>query len=108
MKLKLLLVISLFVYIDSNAQEVSQKIDSVKVENYAFQPPKSLQDKSRWKRISDVRFECGFLRLAVEYREFEYVLLEMDGDKRVLEKSPKYTDIAREISRLTLRSSPGI
>ena len=80
--------------------------DLVREEAYTFVPSKELLNKGIWNRVSNTRFECNFLRLAVEYQDFEYVLYEMDEPKRELSRASKYHIIANEIVTNTLRSSP--
>jgi len=72
----------------------------------SFTPPKKLLNNDIWIRVSDTRFECVFLRLAVEYQNFEFVLYEMDGQKRELSRAIKYSTISSEIANNTLRSTP--
>lgn len=68
-----------------------------------FKPDRKLTNKNIWYRISLYRFECGFLRLAVEWQDKEYVLYEMDGAKRELARSKDYSDIEKVIVKLTLK-----
>jgi len=75
---------------------------------YNFTPHRKLKSKEIWSRVSELRFECSFLRLAVEWRDFEYVLIEMDGDKRELARNRNYEIISKVIVKLTLRSIPKI
>ena len=72
----------------------------------AFQPDVRLLNTSIWNRVTANRFECDFLRLAVELRTNEYWLLEMDNQKRLLAHHENYAVISQVITRLTLRSSP--
>ncbi len=53
--------------------------------------------------MSNIRFECDFLRLAVEYQNFEYVLFEMDEPKRELSRARSYNTIGEEIAINTFR-----
>lgn len=80
--------------------------DLVKEEAYTFVPPIKLLNTDLWTRVSNTRFECNFLRLAVEYQDFEYVLYEMDEPKRELSRSPEYRVIGQEIGLNTVRRSP--
>jgi hypothetical protein len=80
--------------------------DIVKKDAYTFVPPIKLLNKDLWNRVSNTRFECSFLRLAVEYQDFEYVLYEMDEPKRELSRSPEYRIIGQEIGLNTVRRSP--
>ena len=72
----------------------------------AFQPHVKLLNTSIWNRVSANRFECDFLRLAVELRNHEYWLLEMDGQKRLLARHEQYAVISHVIVHLTLRRTP--
>ncbi len=65
-----------------------------------------LLNTSVWQRVTANRFECDFLRLAVEWRNNEYWLLEMDGNKRLLAHHEDYSVISQVIVRLTLRREP--
>ncbi len=67
-----------------------------------FQPVKNLFDESRWTRVSANRFECRFLRLAVELKDFQYHLIQMDGDKKTLISHESYKVITKVIINLTL------
>lgn len=71
-----------------------------------FVPHPRLLQEHRWTRVSTYRFECPFLRLAVEFKDHNYVLMEMDGEKRVLAKNINYEIITRKIMELTLNSQP--
>jgi hypothetical protein len=71
-------------------------------QEYTFVPPKKLQNKEIWTRVSNTRFECKFLRLAVEYENFEFILYEMDGKKRELCRASKYSILAHGIARSTV------
>ena len=72
----------------------------------AFIPDTKLLNTSIWNRVTANRFECKFLRLAVELRNNEYWLLEMDGLKCLLARDKNYTVISHVITQLTLRSTP--
>ena len=74
--------------------------------NRAFTPPSKLLNKDIWERVSHTRFECHFLRLAVEYQDVEYVLYEMDEPKRELSRASDYRTIAKEIAINTIRDTP--
>ena len=67
-----------------------------------FIPHLKLAQKMLWERVSMYRFECAYLRLAVEWQEKEYVLLEMDGEKKELTRSKDFKDIQLVITKLTL------
>ncbi|MCK5442801.1 MAG: hypothetical protein KAJ23_13000 [Maribacter sp.] len=86
-------------------QTKSSKKNAVNQE-YTFVPPKKLQNKEIWTRVSNTRFECNFLRLAVEYKNFEFILYEMDGEKRELSRASKYSILSKEIAMNTVRVSP--
>ena len=67
-------------------------------EVYTFNPPRKLMNEEIWTRVSNTRFECNFLRLAIEYQDFEYVLYEMDGLKRELSRARDYNTLGEEIA----------
>jgi hypothetical protein len=67
-------------------------------------PDKKLLNSSLWTRVSPYRFESTGLRVAVEWKNNEYQLLEMDGNKRVLAYSKDYYYISKSIINLTLRT----
>lgn len=73
---------------------------------YSFIPPVKLLNKEIWNRVADTRFECDFLRLAVEYQNNEFVLFEMDGNKLELSRASEYKTIGNEIAKNTFRVSP--
>ena len=85
----------------STACKSSEK--AVVKDAYTFTPPIKLLNKELWNRVSNIRFECNFLRLAVEYQDFEYVLFEMDGLKRELSRAREYRIIGEEIAINTFR-----
>ena len=112
---KLIWIFLYFVVINSFSQErieqVNDTINKTSKTNddvEAFQPDVKLLNKSIWNRVSANRFECEYLRLAVELRNNEYWLLEMDGDRRLLARHKQYSIISNVIVQLTLRSSPNI
>lgn len=72
----------------------------------AFVPHPNLLNEELWTRVSAYRFECEFLRLAVEFRDHNYVLVEMDGEQRELAKSIDYELIKNKIVELTLNTRP--
>ena len=74
---------------------------------YSFIPPIKLLNKEIWTRVADTRFECEFLRLAVEYQNNEFVLFEMDGNKLELSRASEYKIIGDEIAVNTFSVSPG-
>lgn len=92
--------------------QLEQLIDTtntkLKIDNdiEAFQPDVKLLNTEIWNRVTAYRFECEFLRLAVELKNNEYWLLEMDGNKRLLARHEHYWFISRVIVNLTLRRSP--
>lgn len=73
---------------------------------YSFIPPVKLLNKEIWNRVADTRFECDFLRLAVEYQNNEFVLYEMDGNKLELSRASEYKTIGDEIAINTFSVSP--
>lgn len=79
-----------------------------KVEVEAFAPARPLLNKQLWNRVTVNRFECPFLRLAVELKDMHYILMEMDGDKRIIIKNPHYDVITKAIMKLTLNSRPNL
>ena len=108
--MKNLLIICAIAY---TTNSFSQKSDDRKLlsehgqqEFYSFKPSEKLLNEEIWTRVSNTRFECNFLRLAVEYQDFEYVLYEMDGPKRELSRAPDYKTIATEIAMNTVRNTP--
>lgn len=72
--------------------------------NYSLVVNRKLVNSDIWQRVSNNRFECKFLRLAVEIRNNQYFLIEMDGDKLVLAHDFDYNNIRNEIEKLTLNS----
>lgn len=95
-----------------NAQRTSEStvkvVDEIVINEatYSFVPVKKLQNREIWQRVSEYRFECGFLRLAIEWDNGEYVLLEMDGGKRELQRDRSYKVSTKMILKLTLNSVP--
>ena len=77
-----------------------------KLNTAAFVPHPNLLNEELWTRVSAYRFECEFLRLAVEFRDHNYVLVEMDGEQRELAKSINYELIKNKIVELTLNTRP--
>lgn len=77
-----------------------------KLNTVAFVPHLNLLNEEIWTRVSAYRFECEFLRLAVEFRDHNYVLVEMDGEQRELAKSINYELIKNKIVELTLNTRP--
>lgn len=71
----------------------------------SFAPNDKLLIQEIWKRVDEYRFECEFLRLAVEYRNQEYLLIEMDGNHRILARDVHYSVISDRILELTLKNS---
>ena len=80
--------------------------NKTKLNTATFVPHPRLLDEERWNRVSENRFECEFLRLAVEFRDHNYVLMEMDGEQRELAKSINYELIKNKIVELTLNTRP--
>lgn len=77
-----------------------------KLNTATFVPHPNLLNDEIWTRVSAYRFECEFLRLAVEFRDHNYVLMEMDGEQRELAKSIDYELIKNMIVELTLNTRP--
>ena len=71
-----------------------------------FHPDLRLLNTSVWQSVTPYRFECSVLRLAVEWRNNAYWLMEMDGQKRLLAHHKHYAVISHVIVYLTLRRSP--
>lgn len=99
------ILIVLFFPIEVLSQQTPAK--KIKIENndnvdeFLFVPDKKLLNGDFWTRVSPLRFESSFLRLAVEWKNNEYQLLEMDGNKRVLARSKDYHYISKSIINLT-------
>jgi len=108
--MKNLLFLCAILYATSSfSQEIKHPKTSKKNEvkqAYSFLPPAKLLNKEIWTRVSNTRFECNYLRLAVEYQNFEYILLEMDGEKRELTRAPKYKIIGEKIAMNTFMVPP--
>ena len=106
MKTKLLLLLSLLC-MNTLFSQVRDSVSNQNVmEIQEFEPHRKLLDSERWKRVSPNRFECSFLRLAVELKNFKYYLIEMDGKKKTLIAHKNYGIISKAIIQLTLRSTP--
>lgn len=97
----ILILFYLFAY-SVSAQNIENDTINKPIEVQEFQPDQKLLDARIWNRVSPNRFECSFLRLAVELRDFKYHLIEMDGNKRNLISSMNYKDISNAIVNLTL------
>ena len=98
------------VYCQDSIKQLQDKASKVEP-NYAsgsFVPHSNLLNNDLWKRVSEFRFECEYLRLAVEFRDHSYLLLEMDGEKRILAKSINYNVISGKIIELTLNPRPSL
>ena len=112
MKMKMFLIIVLFSTLNALAQVVNDTLKKTDIESniifnsYSFIPHPKLLNKEIWNRVSEFRFECDFLRLAVEFKEHSYVLVEIDGEKRELARSIDYRVISQNIIYLTLRKVP--
>ena len=108
--MKNLILLCAIMYATSSFAQKSprNKLSKKAVHNNAnsFSPPIKLLNKEIWHRVSPTRFECEYLRLAVEYQDFEYVLYEMDGEKRELSRAREYSTIGKEIAFNTFRVSP--
>ena len=92
--------------IDRPEPEMEQ--EEAGLETATFIPHPRLMDRDRWTRVSTYRFECHFLRLAVEFKDHSYVLMEMDGQKRILARSINYNEISQKIIELTLNPRPSL
>lgn len=82
--------------------------NTTKLNTATFVPHPNLLNEELWTRVSDYRFECEFLRLAVEFRDHNYVLVEMDGEQRDLARSIDYELIKNKIVELTLNTKPNL
>ena len=71
---------------------------------YSFAPNNKLSNEKIWDRVSEYRFECAFLKLAIEYHNNVYFLSEMEGEKRLLARDIQFTTIVEEIANLTLNN----
>ena len=96
------LAIMLFTFIIGYANQ-AEKAEEVVIETSVFMPDFDLLNEEMWVRVSEYRFESPFLRLAVEWEEGEYILLEMDGGHRILARSPFYSIISHKITELTIK-----
>ena len=108
--MKNLLFIYLFLIAFTSFSQESTFIHKTEIANneaYSFIPPIKLLNKEIWSRVADTRFECNFLRLAVEYKNNEYVLYQMDGNKLELSRASDYKIIGDEIAMNTFSVSPG-
>ena len=110
--MKNLLIVCAIAYATNSFAQKATNHNSLKLlakeEAYTFVPPIKLLNTDLWTRVSNTRFECHFLRLAVEYQGFEFVLYEIDEPKRELSRAAEYHIIAQEIALNTVRSSPYI
>jgi len=68
--------------------------------------PRKLKNQRIWKHVAENRFECPFLKLAVEWDGVNYHLMETEGGKRILCTNSNYSMISSKIVELTLNSSP--
>jgi len=68
--------------------------------------PRKLKNQRIWKHVAENRFECPFLKLAVEWDGVNYHLIETEGGKRILCTNYKYSMISSKIVELTLNSTP--
>jgi hypothetical protein len=68
-----------------------------------FTPNDDLQNKTIWKRVALHRFECNYLKLAIEFDDPDYVLYAMNGPKEALFQSVDFALIRQKITNLTLR-----
>jgi len=73
---------------------------------YGYSHHPKLGNTELWHRASETRYECIYLRLAVEADGNVFKLIEMDPDYRILKESWNYSVISQEIIRLTLRRTP--
>ena len=107
--MKHLIIVFVIAYATNSYAQKANDNESSKLltieEAYTFVPPKKLLNKEIWTRVSNTRFECNFLRLAVEYLDFEYVLFEMDDLKRELSRAREYHIIGEEIAINSFRVS---
>lgn len=107
--MKNLLLICLLLCAFTSFSQESTVIHKTKIANneaYSFIPPTKLLNKEIWSRVANTRFECNFLRLAVEYQNSEYILYQMDGNKLELSRASEYKIIGEEIAMNTFSVSP--
>lgn len=68
--------------------------------------PRKLKNQSIWRHVAENRFECPFLKLAVEWDGVNYHLIETEGGKRIMCTNSNYSSISSKIVELTLNSTP--
>jgi len=68
--------------------------------------PRKLKNQRIWKHVAENRFECPFLKLAVEWDGVKYQLIETEEEGRILFANSDYSLISNKIVELTLNSSP--
>jgi hypothetical protein len=99
--LTLLLFLGTFNIVSQESTEKANRSKSITSnlnnEIEAFSPDKRLLNEDIWQRVSVNRFECKLLRLAVELGNDEYLLMEMDGNKRLLFKHKQYSSVSKAI-----------
>lgn len=100
------MLLSISIFAQRSRKKEKKNIDQFNNKVVFFTPHRKLLNEEVWKRVSEIRFECDYLRLAVEWKDYQYVLLEMDEGKRILAKSDKYSTIAFAIVNLTLNPRP--
>ena len=108
MRRLILVIVGLWIFnlgYEQDGEGTSKRIDSLPVFATPI-PNNNLSDNLVWKRVSEYRYECEFLRFAVEYKSNAYALYELDEPKRLLVKSESYKDITREIVKLTININP--
>jgi len=102
----MLSVLNVFSQVADGEEKNMDTENNIQFQSYSFVPSRNLLNEEIWNRVSEFRFECIYLRLAVELKNNGYVLIEMDGDHRELAKSTDYNVISQKIVELTLRNFP--
>ena len=102
----MLSVLNVFSQVADGEEKNMDTENNIQFQSYSFVHSRNLLNEEIWNRVSEFRFECIYLRLAVELKNNGYVLIEMDGDHRELAKSTDYNVISQKIVELTLRNFP--
>ena len=83
--------------------EYFPEYERIDLPEYSGSPSPELTSSDLWKKVSDNRYECDFLKLAIEWYGGDYLLVEMEGDERIIAKSRDYSKIQDLVVRLTLK-----
>ena len=79
-------------------------MDSIVEPTGIWIPDPRLSNSNLWKRVGMYRYECEFLKLAIGCTDKgQYILIEMEGQKRVLAVSYDYGEIQKAVTQLTLK-----